>query len=131
MKRKPTQEQQEQAKQRREAFKGLVKQVAAMPDAERIALSARLGSVVTVDGHQLSMRNTMLASLQRPGLTIVGGFQQWRRSGRLVRKGEHGMMIWVPTVKRAEDGATVSDDDIRFFTGTVFDVSQTDAIEVQ
>lgn len=130
MKRKPTPEQQEQAKHRREEFKKLVKQIANMPDAERIALSNRLGSIVTVDGHPLSMCNTILASMQHPGLTLVGGFQQWRKVGRMVRKGEHGMMIWVPSTKRTTDDATVSDDDIHFFTGTVFDVSQTEDIAV-
>ena len=62
---------------------------------------------------------------------MVGGFRQWIKAGRAVRKGEHGMSILVPCMPgkdRADDDAA-QNDSVRFIGGTVFDVSQTDAIE--
>ena len=128
MKRKATPEQQAQAQQRREAFKGLVKQVGAMSPEERSALSAKMNAVVTVAGHYLSLTNTMLVSMQHPGVTLVGGFGQWREAGRMVRKGEHGMMIWIPSAKGKNSDEPAADDDLHFFTGTVFDISQTEEV---
>ncbi len=68
---------------------------------------------------------------------MVGGFRQWKDKGRSVRKGEHGLMIWVPTGKgeKAEDGAPVpaaeagaeKEKRAGFIMGTVFDVTQTDS----
>lgn len=140
MKRQLTPEQQAAKKARREKFTGLWKQVSAMPDLERVQLANKCG-IVTCDGRELSLCNTMLVILQCPGASIVGGFRQWLKYGRCVMKGQHGAMIWVPTgVKK--DGETVSEPapvaaqgaeaevpDHRFIIGTVFDISQTQEIE--
>jgi hypothetical protein len=133
----PTEEQKAKAAERRERFRALAKQVAELPDAERARLSAELVAVVTVEGHPLSFANTMLACFQRPGVTIVGGFAQWLKAGRAVRKGETGIGIWVPIsgkrkADRPEPAAPADTDGNgddgrpRFMMGTVFDVSQTD-----
>jgi hypothetical protein len=63
---------------------------------------------------------------------LVGGFQQWKAHGRSVRKGAHGLMIWIPTKGKDEpDKPTPEDAEgaVRrsgFVMGTVFDVSQTE-----
>jgi hypothetical protein len=71
--------------------------------------------------------------MQDSGATIVGGFRQWLKQGRAVRKGEHGLMIWVPLLRKSGDSIAGESgesepDDVRFMPGTVFDISQTAAI---
>jgi hypothetical protein len=138
MKRQLTAEQVAKRDTRRAQFKALWKQVAAMPELERIQMSNKLG-LVTCDGHALSLCNTMLVALQHPGATVLGGFRQWLKHGRVVIKGQHGAMIWCPTCKHCDgtqqpDGtdpvAAGNGDDLRFIIGTVFDISQTQEIEV-
>ncbi len=135
MRKQLTAEQQAKRDERRAKFKALWKQVADMPEADRIKATAHLG-LVTCDGHSLSLCNSMLIVLQCPTATVLGGFRQWLKHGRAVRKGEHALMIWIPTGAKAKpsDGAisapdatteTVADSDKRFLIGSVFDIMQT------
>ena len=136
--RKLTAEQEAAKKARREKFSALWKQVAAMPELERVQLANKLG-IVTCEGHELSLGNTMLIALQNPTASVVGGFRQWIKHGRAVMKGQHGMMIWVPTAGKSEKeappmsvvvyGQEAPATDHRFIIGTVFDISQTQEIE--
>lgn len=132
MRKQLTAEQQAKRDERRAKFKTLWKQVAAMPELERIEMSNKLG-LVTCDGHALSLGNTMLIALQLPGATVLGGFRQWLKHGRCVRKGEHGAMIWVPVGHKTTEPTTgetsTEQDDTRFIIGTVFDIGQTQEIE--
>jgi N-terminal domain of anti-restriction factor ArdC len=134
--RQPTTEQKAKAAERRERFRALAKQVAEMTDDERAALVMKVGAIVTCEGRALSVHNTCLVLNQLPTASMVGGFRQWKDKGRSVRKGEHGLMIWIPTSKgeKAEeapaptpaDGAEDAPKRAGFVMGTVFDVSQTD-----
>lgn len=131
MKKQATDEQKAAATARREKFRGLCKRLAGMSDAERAALSERMGAIVNCEGRALSGRNTFLLALQRPGVSMVGGFRQWIKAGRCVRKGEHGLSILVPTGRGETVKATHEEESeggggrVFFITGTVFDVSQT------
>ena len=128
----------EERKAWREAMNRLIKQVGAMSAEEREQVAARLG-IVTSDGHVLSFYNQCFLAAQGAGsATIVAGFQQWRRAGRCVRKGEHSCgVIYVPTGKRrsedSEDEEAPSSpadrESVRFMLVPVFDVSQTDALQ--
>lgn len=125
---------------RRAKFRELARKVASMNDSERQQLIARLPAVVTIEGRALSPCNSILCAFQNPAATLVGGFRQWIAHGRAVRKGEHGIMIWVPTSGRSAgegEAATSAGEDsgdggesggVRFITGTVFDVTQTSDI---
>ena len=134
--RQPTEAQRAAAADRRERFKALAARVAAMSEDERTALVMKLGAIVTCEGHSLSAFNSCLVLTQLPTSSMVGGFHQWRAKGRKVRKGEHGLMIWIPTGRRdgADDAATVAESDsgadkekrAGFIMGTVFDVTQTE-----
>lgn len=132
MKRNLTAEQITKRDERRTRFKTLWKQVADMPELERIEMSNKLG-LVTCDGHALSLGNAMLIALQCPRATILGGFRQWLKHGRSVRKGEHGAMIWVPlghkTTEPTTGETTTESEDTRFIIGTMFDIGQTEATE--
>lgn len=113
--------------ERRRRFRELVRKIADMPEEERIAL-AKQTMPVTVEGHALSGVNTLLVCLQKPDATIVGGFRQWLKQGRPVRKGEHGLMIWAPLGRKekTDSGETVTGEVDGFIPVTVFDVSQTE-----
>ncbi len=102
--------------------------------------------------HQYSFFNMMLIMLQHPDATNVASFNTWKSMGRHVRKGEHGIDIFVPMFAKvygkAEQSATeeeafgeeASNDEpiegevqecqgktlLGFKIGRVFDVSQTD-----
>ncbi len=93
--------------------------------------------------HRYSLRNALLIAAQRPDARQVAGFHTWRRLGRVVRKGEHGIAILAPIVRRkqdapgtAEDEASrqprgppmaEADEDVVAFRGAyVFDISQTE-----
>ncbi len=48
--------------------------------------------------------NILLIHAQRPGATLVRGYQQWTAAGRQVRKGEHGIAIFtIPSRPRVQD----------------------------
>src|SRR5262249_5129698 len=62
----------------------------------------------------LSAFNSCLVLRQLPNASMVGGFRQWLDKGRAVRKGEHGLMIWLPT--KGKDDA---DQPVGLIWGTV------------
>ncbi len=138
-KRHLTPEQTEKRDARRAKFSELVKRIGAMTEAERTHLAECMPCVVTVEGRTLSGGNLMLVSLQRPSVTVVGGFNQWKAQGRSVRKGESGMMIWAPAGRKTQESpaaaseptALESSESPNFIMVTVFDISQTDAIVVE
>lgn len=130
-----TPEQKAAAAERRERMRKLAKQISAMDERERQMMVVNHGSVVTIRGHSLSVHNSCMLIYQCNRVSVVGGFRQWKTAGRSVRKGERGLSIWVPL---GNDGPELpADDDAedkggkpRFALGTVFDVTQTEEIEV-
>lgn len=133
-KRTLTPEQQAARDERRARFKALWKKVAAMSEEQRLQAAACTG-VVNVEGKSLSVTNTILIIMQRPGATVVGGFRQWLKNGRQVVKGQHGVQIWVPVFNKGAapvEGEPSEDGEKRgFVVGTVFDISQTEERSVR
>lgn len=107
----------------REKLKEVRTKLLSLTEDERKQLSKY--GVVTIEGQRLSDHNTMMIAWQNPKSTIVGGYKQWLKAGRQVRKGECGLAIWFPAKSKAENA---EDDDTFFLCGTVFDVTQTDEI---
>ncbi len=129
MKRSLTPAEQAKSDERKARFRVMVKQIADMSDGDRAAIAAKMIGLVTTEGRSLSMHNCCMIWSQFPTATVVGGFRQWIKQGRAVRKGEHGIMIWVPMMKGKAEG--VEGEKCGFICGTVFDVSQTQEIEVE
>lgn len=86
-----------------------------------------------------SANNTLLIGLQRPDATRVAGFRAWQSLGRQVRKGEKGIVILAPMVKRfnKEEAATEGTDGnsegravVGFRPAYVFALEQTDGAEL-
>jgi antirestriction protein ArdC len=82
--------------------------------------------------YHYSFGNCILIALQRPDATRVAGFHRWLELGRHVRKGEKGIAILAPIVRRLkvedEDGEerTIVSSPRAFRAVHVFDISQTD-----
>jgi hypothetical protein len=58
----------------------------------------------------------------------VAGFHEWRKAGRVVRKGSKGYGIMVPMARKSADGESAEDQSMRFGFAHVFDVVDTDPI---
>ena len=81
--------------------------------------------------HRYSLHNIMLIASQKPNATHVAGFHAWHKLGRFVKKGEKGILILAPIIrKKAENNDETEPDQsstaVGFRAAYVFDVSQTD-----
>lgn len=102
--------------------------VAALQSGHSEQLAAYLKAIARF--HRYSLNNVLLIALQKPNASYVAGFRTWNELGRSVRKGEKGIMILAPIVRRKiedEDTAEEAAHAIAGFRATyVFDISQTD-----
>jgi antirestriction protein ArdC len=89
--------------------------------------------------HRYSWRNCLLIHQQMPEATAVAGYGDWRRKfNRQVRKGETGIDILAPIVRKVEDEGDSDGNGepkrkgriVGVKTVRVFDVSQTDGEEL-
>jgi hypothetical protein len=84
--------------------------------------------------HDYSPRNRLLIFLQRPTARFCKGYRAWQAVGRQVRKGERGLAILAPILRRPskEELAAGQDPDqktlIGFRATKTFDYAQTDAV---
>ena len=120
-----------QRQEKKEKIIRIRKTLSEMSEEQRQTIADRFG-IVTVEGHLLTPHNQcFLVAQSEINFTVVGGFQQWIKAGRIVRKGEHGFLILVPSkTNQGQNSEMISDDeDVHFFSATVFDISQTEVIE--
>jgi antirestriction protein ArdC len=77
-----------------------------------------------------SLNNLFLIARQRPDARRVAGYQTWRKLGRFVRKGEKGIAIIAPLVRRKSDEETEATENERLIAGFkvahIFSEEQTD-----
>ena len=91
--------------------------------------------------YNYSYNNIILIMMQRPDATYVAGYTAWRKLNRYVKKGEKGIGILCPCIRKVEafkepDDTNVYNDkeaekEVKkvvsgFKIGYVFDLSQTD-----
>ena len=85
--------------------------------------------------HQYSPANVLLIMHQQPDASMVAGYHAWQAMGRQVQKGEHGIGILAPVVKKELDPKHPEQPPERHVVGfraaVVFDVSQTQGKELQ
>ena len=81
--------------------------------------------------HRYSLHNALLIALQKSHASHVAGFRTWNQLGRFVKKGEKGILILAPIVRREPENSDSNDDEKEpsriagFRAAYVFDVSQT------
>lgn len=112
--------------EKKERIKQLVKKLAEFSDEQRELIAQKFG-IRNPEGHLLSRRNMMLLYLQAEDkpLSIVAGFQQWKKYNRYVKKGEHGYLIAVPANIKKSEAEHEPEDPEYFIYKSVFDISQT------
>lgn len=82
--------------------------------------------------HRYSFRNILLIAMQRPDASRVAGFNAWKSLGRFVKKGEKGIAIIAPMVRKGSEAGDQAETEatestmLGFRAVYVFDVSQTD-----
>ena len=119
---------------REEAMKLVENGIAALNDALRAGHSETLERFLEslARFHNYSFNNALLIALQRPDATRVAGFHAWRKLGRFVKKGEHGIAIFAPMSHRKNrderQPATTEGEEavFGFRIAYVFDVEQTE-----
>ena len=106
--------------------------VAALNAGPSDALSNYLKAIARF--HRYSLHNVLLITLQKPNARHVAGFRTWNQLGRFVKKGENGIVILAPMLRRKADSengnATDSSIIMGFRAAYVFDISQTDGQEL-
>lgn len=108
-----------------QALKSLLDQLAA---GKSEALTSYLRAMGRF--HHYSWCNCMLIVCQKQDATHVAGYRTWQSLGRQVRQGEKGLAIHVPLMFKRDKGTEEEDTIVRFTTGYVFDISQTDGEEL-
>ena len=96
-------------------------------------LMERLGAGIPVaklsnTAEPYSARNSLLIRLERQEASLCGGYSEWLKAGRAVRKGEKGIQILIPLVLKKDKENPNSETFTRFRVGYVFDISQTEEL---
>jgi antirestriction protein ArdC len=78
--------------------KALAELVSALESGHSETLTAYLKAMSLFSKY--SLNNLFLIARQRPDARRVAGYQTWRKLGRYVRKGERGIAIIAPVVRR-------------------------------
>ena len=106
--------------------------IAALNAGQSEALTGYLKAIGRF--HRYSLSNVLLIALQKPNASYVAGFRTWNQLGRFVKKGEKGIVILAPIVRRKpeieEDRNEVLASIAGFRASYLFDVSQTDGQEL-
>ena len=71
-----------------------------------------------------SFSNQLLILSQKTDATCVRGYGGWKKEGRQVKRGEKGILIFSPILKKGKEGAERTC--VGFRAGYVFDLSQTE-----
>ena len=77
--------------------------VAALQAGHSEALTSYLKAIGRF--HRYSLHNVMLIASQKPNASYVAGFRTWNQLGRFVKKGEKGILILAPIVRRKAENS--------------------------
>jgi antirestriction protein ArdC len=107
--------------------------IAALNEGRSETLTQYLSAMARF--HRYSFGNIMLIASQRRNATRVAGFRTWNKLGRFVRKGEKGIFVLAPIMRRKTENPEhlelkESTIPAGFRPVYVFDVSQTDGQEL-
>lgn len=117
--------------EKRSKIKAIYQSVKDLTPEQKEQLLMKL-NIKNPEGHFLSGNNCLLldrqAAMFNPNIdfSVVGGFKQWNKHDRKVKKGEHGFYIAIPSKKETEKEE--NNDELFFFFKAVFDISQTEEV---
>lgn len=132
---KPNNREHRQERVQRLAEEAIADLAKALGEGKSEALTQYLGAMSRF--HRYSMHNILLIAAQRPTASRVAGFRKWLELERSVMKGEKGIAIFAPMIRKPRgdtsqesgDGPD-SDDGARVVRGFrvvyVFDITQTE-----
>jgi antirestriction protein ArdC len=109
--------------------KALEELVTALEGGHSETLTAYLTTMSSFSKY--SLNNLFLIARQRPDARRVAGYQSWRKLGRFVRKGEKGIAIIAPMIRRKSEVESLESADEQsvvsgFKIAHVFSEEQTD-----
>ena len=82
--------------------------VAALNAGRSEALTSYLKAIGRF--HRYSLHNVLLIASQKPEASYVAGFRTWNQLGRFVKKGEKGILILAPIVRRKAENEEEHED---------------------
>jgi hypothetical protein len=104
-----------------------IQELAEATDAARVSEEMQQYLDMCARFHRYSPQNVWLILMTRRDATHVAGFKKWQSMGRHVKRGEHGIPILAPILKKVEDDEGEEVEKlIGFKVVYVFDISQTD-----
>ncbi|WP_046517705.1 ArdC-like ssDNA-binding domain-containing protein, partial [Bacillus sp. SA1-12] len=87
--------------------------------------------------HTYSFNNTVLIYSQKADATLVKGFNEWKKDGRIVKKGEKAIKILAPLIRKQREEKKEENEGEKekkvlygFRYVNVFDLSQTEGKEI-
>jgi hypothetical protein len=108
-------------KENKAAFIKELKAAAAALEDQDLEIPFRLAG-------RFSPNNCLMILSQDPHATNCAGFHEWRKAGRIVRKGSKGIAILIPLGLLTDDSGNES---MRFSWRYVFDVRDTDELSAE
>lgn len=113
--------------------KAIEQLISALNEGRSEALTHYLAAMARF--HRYSLRNILLIASQKPAATHVAGFRTWNTLGRFVKKGEKGISILAPIMRRRiepleQDQVDESLMPAGFRLVYVFDITQTEGQEL-
>ena len=104
-----------------------IQELAKATDAARLSEGMQRYLETCARFHQYSYNNLWLILMARPDATQVAGFCKWKEMGRYVCKGEKGIPILAPIIRKIEnEDRTEKYHIVGFKVVYLFDISQTE-----
>ena len=105
--------------------------IANLKNAAELVSEDAVKAFLATTNKKYSNLNCQMILSQMGSATVVAGFNDWKKAGRVVSKGQKGLAIFAPLVKKGEalsDLVSTTDDVFGFRVVYVFDISQTEEL---
>ena len=93
-------------------------------DSIKAGTNASTMTARSIDGKEYSSTNQCFLANQGASDGVFGGFQQWKKISRTVKKGEHGFCIVFPMIHAKKEGQ--KEESRHFAMVSVFHFDQTE-----
>jgi len=104
-----------------------IQELAEATDVARVSAEMQRYLDTCARFHKYSLFNVIQILMTRPDATSVAGFKKWQSLGRFVRKGEKGIPILAPLIRKVIDEEGEEREQlVGFKVVYVFDIAQTE-----